>query len=124
MPETKPLYFKEFEDIVLRRFDQVDKKLNEHDKKFENQEEKFKNLEKKIEDEISNLEIITLRGFRDVDNQLDTIREDVSEMSEEMKKIYALIGRYEVRSANLEDILLKDFKVRLRKLEETILKIA
>ncbi len=72
MPETKPLYFKEFEDIVLKRFDGIDKK-------FEGLEVK---IEKKIEDEISGLAAITLRGFEEMHKKFDTL-----EMEPRLKRL-------------------------------------
>ncbi len=44
----------------------------------------------------------------------------IDKLSTEVGKIEKLVGKYEVRAQNIEDILLKDHKPRIAELEKTV----
>jgi archaellum component FlaC len=103
MAEIEPQYFKEFRVHI--------------DKKFENFE---KHIDKKIDDKIDNLAVSIQKQFRELDFNFDGIQNEIAGVKENMGKIEAHIGRYEVRAQNIEEILLEDYKPRLNALEKVV----
>ena len=106
MPEQEPQYFKEFREHIDKRFDSV---------------------ESKIEKEVGDLAAMTKREFDRVDERFDNLERrvghlelDVSELKDSVVKIEGHIGRYEIRSQNVEQILLQDHKPRIIDLEKAV----
>lgn len=77
MPETEPLYFKEFRLHIDNKLESMAMDIND-------------------------LAISTATGFRNVDFRFDTIENQMDRIKESIEKIEAHIGRYEIRFANLE----------------------
>jgi muconolactone delta-isomerase len=138
MPETEPLYFKEFKNSF---------------KEFRSEFLEFKvHIDKKIESEINGLALI-IKDTVATKQDIEDIRGEMKEMSDEMAtksdvkeiwqematksdvkeiwqematksdvtKILAHIGKYEVRTQNNEEILLQDHKPRIINLEKKAL---
>ena len=113
MPEQEPQYFKEFREHIDKRFDSV---------------------ESKIEKEVGDLAAMTKREFDRVDERFAAVdvrfdnlerrvghlELDVSELKDSVVKIEGHIGRYEIRSQNVEQILLQDHKPRIIDLEKAV----
>jgi hypothetical protein len=122
MPEKEPQYFKEFRKHVDTRFDTV---------------------ENKIENEIGELAAMTMRQFHFMEEKMATkedIREiwsvmvtkddikgmatkdDIKDMAtkSDIRDLDAHIGRYERRLQPMEEIVLKDHRVRSRALEKEV----
>lgn len=95
--EKEPLYFKEFRNLVGKRFDQ---------------------LEEKIEREVRDLALSTAEEFGRIDDRFERLESDMAEIREYNRLIEQHIGRYEVRATTFEEILLKDFKPRILALEK------
>jgi cob(I)alamin adenosyltransferase len=89
MPEQEPYYFKEFRKHIDKRFDAV---------------------ENKIDKEIDDLAAMTKRQFDYIEEKMAT--------KNDIKELDAHIGRYERSLQPMEEIVLKDHRVRIRTLEK------
>ena len=132
---------KKFGDMD-EKFDSIDKKFDNVDKKFDNMDEKFEGLKQVIEREVEGLAIMTAKEFSRIDgrfdqieeklskhdmdfqiadNRLDRLESNIVDIKDSIGKIEGHIGRYEVRSTNIEQILLQDHKPRISALEKEAL---
>ncbi len=120
MPETEPLYFKEFRIHIDKKFGEVDKKFEGVDRKFEGVNNKIDDKIAGVNGNIDSLAASTVNQFNEMDLRFDRLDNEIGGIKESMEKIEAHIGRYEIRAQNIEEILLKDYKPRLKALEKTV----
>lgn len=87
-------------------------------------------IEKEVTAKIGSLAAMTAGEFKKVYKKFDEIeekmvtKEDLREheiaTKKDFEKIHSLIGKYEIRAENIENILLQDHKPRLSDLEKEV----
>ena len=102
MPEKAPLYFKEFREVMLRKFDGIDDKFKEADKRFDS-----------MQSSIDELAASTAQCFSEVGDHLEDIEEQVAFTDDTLTKIEVYIGKSEVRFSDFEDKILKNHGRRI-----------
>lgn len=148
MDETVPKYIKELKkDITEDIKGHIDAQIPRYFKEFE------VHFDKKIESEIDSLAAMTAKEFRRIDTRFEKMdrrmdgmatKEDIKDMvtkdyiadmvtkhdigdmatKTDVKEILSLVGKYEVRALNVENILLHDHKPRIKDLEKEVFAVS
>ncbi len=108
MNETEPKYFTEFRQYIEKRFNESDEKIDDLAISTANQLNEFK-MEMNSRFEMVDYEI------SDIKNTMAT--------KEEVEDILFHIGRYEVRTQNIDEKLKSDHEPRIKNLEKVLLTI-
>ncbi len=126
MNETIPKYIIDLEERLGKKinglgieiiastsngFTVIQKQINSLEDRFDTLEDRFDNFESRFNNSESK--------FDDLKYKVDNI-EDTMATKLDVKEILVVIGSYEVRSQNVEQILLKDHKPRIIDLEKEV----
>lgn len=128
MNETVPKYIIDLRDHLDNRIDKltadivtttsngftaVQKQINSLENRFDGLETRFNCLETKFDALVYRVD--------NIENVMVT-KEDIKDIAtkQDIKEIHAVIGSYEVRAQNVEQILLKEHKPRIIDLEKEV----
>ncbi len=122
MIETEPQYFIKFREHIDKKFDNIDKKFVE----LQQDVEDIAIMTAKNTSEISKIKenMVTKEDIKDMvvksDIEYMVTTEDIKDMAtkEDLKPITQLIGSYEIRAKNIDQILIQDHKPRIAALEK------
>lgn len=128
MNETEPKYFIEFRKHIDNKFETIDKRFDDMDKKIDMKIDKTVgdlaiSIKLQFEEQEQNLKEYMHENFASKLDLYETevrIRDKFEILDERLEKIEGHIGRFEIRSQNLEQIVLKDYKPRIEALELAI----
>lgn len=120
MYEQEPKYFTEFRKHIDGKFAETNKNIDSlavsTAKEFHNIYDKFDRIDEKFEEQKEFMfeNFATKDDLYAVETRLGG---RIDGIDEKLEKIEGHIGRYEIRAQNIEQILLKDLKPRVDKLE-------
>lgn len=132
MNEIEPQYFREFRSDFRVFKEDIDKKIDSSINElaiiiYETVALKEDLKDMATKDDIKDIwdNMATKQDVKEIWDNMAT-KDDIKEIKEEMAtkldidKVHKVIGSYEVRSRNIENILLEDHKPRIIDLEKTI----
>ncbi len=150
MDTTEPKYFTKFRQFIEKRLDLVDNRFDLIDNRFDLVDNRFDSIDQRLnglDENIDSLAISTKNQFdefggefsglktefiklkTEMNSRFEMVDYEISDIKntmatkEEVKDILSHIGRYEVRTQNIEETLKSDHEPRIKNLEKSLLAI-
>ncbi len=123
--EKEPPYFKEFRNLVVKRFDQLEVKIEKEVEslalstanQFKRIDERFDEIDLRFDGVDQRLDRLEIR-IEAVENVCDGLVHNMAGIKKNIEMIEVYIGGYEVRATNFEQIVLQDLRPRIVALEK------
>lgn len=143
MDTTEPKYFTEFRKYIEKRFDLVDNRFDSVDNRFDSIDQRLNDVDENIDSlaistknqfdefggEFSGFKTEFIKFKTEMNNRFEMVDYEISIIKntmatkEEVKDILSYIGRYEIRTQNIEETLKADHEPRIKNLEKSLLAI-